>query len=90
MTLNEIQAAIINTNLSNDDLNVIMEAVAYKRSQLGREVARSLRIGSQVKFTSTRDGRTFVGTLDSIKIKNATVLTAAGRYRVPLNMLTAA
>lgn len=90
MTLNEIQLAIFNTNLTNDDLNTLAEAIKYKRAQVGREVARSLTIGSQVKFTDSRKGMIIRGTLEAIKIKNATVSTSLGRYRVPMNMLSEA
>mgnify|MGYP000650928168 CR=1 FL=1 len=90
MTLNEIQLAIFNTSLSNDDLNILADAIKFKRSQLGREVARNLTIGSPVKFTDSRKGIVIRGTLEAIKIKNATVATSMGRYRVPMNMLTAA
>lgn len=90
MTLNEIQLAIFNTNLSNDELNILAEAIKYKRAQVGREVARSLTIGSQVKFTDSRKGMIIRGTLEAIKIKNATVATPVGRYRVPMNMLSEA
>ena len=90
MTLNEIQVAILNADLSNEELNILAEAIKYKRAQVGREVARSLTIGSQVKFTDTRRGQIIRGTLEAIKIKNATVATSVGRYRVPMNMLSAA
>lgn len=90
MTFTEIQTAILSTNLTNEELNILGDAIKYKRSQLGREVARSLTIGSQVKFTDSRKGMIIRGTLEAIKIKNATVATAVGRYRVPMNMLTAA
>lgn len=90
MTLNEIQSAILNTTLNNDELNILAEAIKYKRSQVGRQVARSISVGSKVKFTDTRSGRVYTGTLEAIKIKNASVATAVGRYRVPLNMLSEA
>jgi acid stress-induced BolA-like protein IbaG/YrbA len=90
MTLNEIQIAILNTQLSNDELNILADAIKFKRAQVGKEVARSLRIGSQVKFTDSRSGRIYTGTLEAIKIKNATVNTTMGRYRVPMNMLSEA
>ncbi len=89
MSVESIQSAIISSNLSNDDLNVLAEALKYKRSLVGREVARTLAIGSQVQFTDSRNGKVYTGTLASIKIKNAVVSTPAGRYRVPLSMLTA-
>lgn len=90
MTLNEIQVAILNSTLSNEELNILGDAIKFKRSQLGREVARSLTIGSQVKFTDSRKGMIIRGTLEAIKIKNATVNTTMGRYRVPMNMLSEA
>lgn len=90
MTLNEIQIAILNTQLSNDELNILADAIKFKRAQVGKEVARSLRVGSQVKFTDSRSGRVYTGTLEAIKIKNATVSTTMGRYRVPMNMLSEA
>lgn len=90
MTLNEIQVAILNSNLTNEEISILVEALKYKRAQVGREVARSLTIGSQVKFTDSRKGMVIRGTLDAIKIKNATVTTALGRYRVPLAMLSEA
>ena len=90
MTVESIQSAIISTNLSNDELNILADAIKYKRSLVGRDVARTLATGSTVKFTDSRTGQVYTGTLVSIKIKNAVVNTAVGRYRVPLNMLTAA
>ena len=85
-TIQEIKAAIISSNLSIDELNEVIEAVKYARTQLGRQVARSISIGSQVRFTG-RDGKVFTGTVQGIKIKNAVVQTQAGRYRVPMSML---
>lgn len=88
-TVQEIKAHIISSNLSIDELNQVVEAVKYARTQLGRQVARTISIGSQVRF-SGRDGRVFTGTVDGIKIKNAVVTTAQGRYRVPMSLLEAA
>jgi hypothetical protein len=88
MTVAEIQSAIINTTLSNDEINQIAETIKYKRSLIGREVARTLTVGDQVRFTDSRQGRLIRGRLEGIKIKNAVVTTPVGRYRVPLSMLT--
>lgn len=90
MNLQEIQSAILNTTMTIDDINVLVEAIKFKRTLIGKEVARSLELGSRVKFTDSRDGRVITGTLEAIKIKNASVSTTAGRYRVPLAMLSAA
>jgi hypothetical protein len=88
-TIQEIKAAIISSNLSIDQLNEVVEAVKYARTQLGRQVARTISIGSNVRFTG-RDGKVFTGTVQGIKIKNAVVQTAVGRYRVPMSLLEAA
>lgn len=88
-TIQEIKAAIIAGNFTAQDLNEVIEAVKYARTQLGRQVARSITVGSQVQFTS-RDGRTYTGTVQGIKIKNAVVQTNVGRYKVPMSMLEAA
>ena len=85
-TIPEIKAAIIAGNFSIDELNEVIEAVKYARTQLGRQVARSISIGANVRFTG-RDGKVFTGTVQGIKIKNAVVQTNVGRYRVPMSML---
>jgi hypothetical protein len=86
MQVQEIKAAIISSNLTIDDLNEVIEAVKYARTQLGRQVARTISIGTNVRFTG-RDGRIVTGTVQGIKIKNAVVQTAGGRFRVPMSML---
>jgi tRNA(Ile2) C34 agmatinyltransferase TiaS len=75
-------------DLTNDDLNLIIEAVKFKRTQNGREAARTLRIGEQVTFTG-KNG-TVVGRLEQIKIKKAIVVSGMTRWNVPLSMLEAA
>jgi len=88
MNVSEITASIINGNFSHNDLSTIIEAVKFARSQNARQAARTLQIGESVAFNG-RNGYV-TGTLESIKIKNAVVKTAQGRYRVPLSMLEAA
>lgn len=83
--LRNILIDIRNSNLSNDDLNLIIEAVKYARTQNGRRAARTLKIGEQVSFNG-RNGYT-VGTLEQIKIKKAVVLVGQTRWNVPLAML---
>jgi hypothetical protein len=86
MQANEINRAIISGQFSNDELKSFIDAVKFARGQLGRQNARKLQPGVQVQFTD-RLGRKVPGSIDSIKIKNAVVSTAQGRYRVPMNML---
>jgi hypothetical protein len=89
MNITEINTAIIQGNFTNDQLTSINDAVKFARSKLVRKVANTMRVGSQVQFTSNRNGVTYKGTLESIKIKNAIVSTSLGKYRVPMNMLEA-
>jgi hypothetical protein len=90
MDINTINGAIMRGGYSNDDLNSIMDAVKFARSQLGRAKLRSFGIGDAVKFTSNKNGRTYQGVVEGVKIKNVIVNTAMGRFRVPANMLESA
>ena len=87
-TVRQIKSAIISSNLSNDDLNELVMAIRFARSQLVKEVKRSLRVGDTVKFTG-RNGVT-QGTLEKVAIKFATVKVGFTNWRVPVNMLEAA
>lgn len=85
--LRNILVDIRNSDLNNDDLNLIIEAVKFKRAQNARQAARTLQIGEQVKFNG-RNGIT-VGRLEQIKIKKAIVVSGTTRWNVPLAMLEA-
>jgi ABC-type Mn2+/Zn2+ transport system ATPase subunit len=84
-TVREIKSAIISSDLTNDDLNELVMAIRFARSQLVKEVKRSLRVGDTVKFTG-RNGVT-QGTLEKVAIKFATVKVGYMSWRVPMNML---
>ena len=85
--LRNILVDIRNGDLNNDDLNLIIEAVKYKRAQNGRKAANTLRIGERVSFNG-KNGPV-VGTLEQIKIKKAIVVSGMTRWNVPLAMLEA-
>ena len=87
MNAKEIRSAIINSNLTNDDINYIAQAINYARAQLRTQVKRSLIVGETVTFKDQRG--VYVGTLTKVAIKFATVKTNQGNWRVPLNMLEA-
>ena len=89
MDVKAITAAIVSGNFSNDDLNSIVDAIKYARSQLSKINRRALMPGDTVKFTSNRNGMTYVGTVNKVKIKYVLVRTNAGLYNVPANMLEA-
>ena len=87
MNIVDIQSAIVSGKFSNQDLEIIAQAVKFARSQLGRKNASCFRAGDTVKFTSPRSGVTFSGTVDKVKIKYVLVATPQGRYNVPASLL---
>jgi hypothetical protein len=90
MDIKQVNSAIMFGNFTNTELNSILDAVKYARGQLARQQARTLRAGDAVKFTSNKNGVTYQGTLEKVKLKYAIVKTQHTRYNVPLSMLTEA
>lgn len=90
MDIKEIRSAIMFGQLSNDELNAVLDAVKYARAQMTKQKTRSFMPGDSVKFTSNRNGMTYTGTVNKIKIKYILVRTNAGLFNVPANMLEAA
>lgn len=88
-TIQQINSAIMFGNLTNVELNSIVDAVKYARAQLTKQQTRSLWVGDTVKFTSNRDGITYNGTVEKIKLKFVHVRTSRGLFNVPANMLEA-
>ena len=89
MNVKDINSAIISGIFTNDDLNSIADALRYARAQLAKQTRRSLMLGDTVKFTSSRNGVTYTGTVNKIKQKFVLVRTNAGLFNVPANMLEA-
>ena len=90
MNVQEINRAIVSGQLSNADLNSVIDAVKFARARLTRQNKASLMLGDTVQFTSTRTGRTMQGTVQKIAIKFVTVNTPGqGLWKVPASMLEA-
>lgn len=89
MNIKDINQAIMFGSFTNTELTSILDAVKFARSNLTRQVARSITIGSEVKFRA-RNGQFVTGKVEGIKIKNAVVNVGYTRYRVPMSMLEAA
>jgi hypothetical protein len=89
-TIQQINSAIMFGNLSNVELNSIVDAVKFARTQLTKQNKRAFQLGDTVKFTSNRNGLTYVGTVRKVKIKFVLVNTPGGLFNVPANMLEAA
>jgi small-conductance mechanosensitive channel len=88
MNITQINTAIIQGNLSNTELSSVIDAVKFARARLTEQSKRSLSIGDNVNFTSSKTGQNVTGVVTKIAIKYVTVKTAAGAWRVPANMLT--
>jgi hypothetical protein len=93
MDIKEINRAIITGDFNNDELSSLIDAVKFARARLTDQTKRSLTLGSKVKFTSNRNGQTYVGTVEKIAIKYVTVREnkpgsfTSGLWKVPANML---
>ena len=89
LTISDVNTAIITGSFTNDQLTSIIDAVKYARSRLGAQTKRSLSLGQNVTFTSSRTGLRMSGSVSKIAIKYVTVSTSQGLWRVPANMLEA-
>jgi hypothetical protein len=89
-TIQQINSAIMFGNLSNVELESVISAVKFARASLAKQNKRAFQPGDSVKFTSNRNGLTYVGTVNKVKIKFILVKTNAGLFNVPANMLEAA
>ena len=88
MDIKAINSAIMFGNLTNDELNSVLDAVKYARAQLAKQNKRAFMPGDSVKFTSNRDGVTYTGTVNKVKQKFVLVRTTNSQlFNVPANML---
>jgi hypothetical protein len=90
MNAKQVTTAIMQGKWSNDELNSIIDAVKWNRAQLARSLKNEIKRGTAVRFRSQKMGGIVDGTVEEVKIKFATVNTARGRWRVPINMLETA
>jgi hypothetical protein len=75
------------SKMSLEDIKMVNERMSMQRTFLGKDIMRSLVKGDKVSFTG-RGGVLVEGTVEKIAIKNVTVDTGRGRWRVPASMLT--
>ena len=90
MSIQTVNAEILAVNFTNEQLGSIIDAVKFARARLAEKTKRSVTLGSAVRFTSTKNGMTYNGTVDKIAIKYVTVRTNQGLWKVPANMLETA
>jgi uncharacterized protein YwbE len=88
LSIQEVNRAIMLQTWTNTELSSMIDAVKWNREQLSKQTKRSLSIGDNVEFTSSKTGRLTRGFVTKIAIKYVTVNTGMGQWRVPANMLT--
>lgn len=92
-TIQEINSSIIAGTFTNDQLDSIVMAVKFARNQLATKNKFTLFKGSQVKFTSSKNGQTVLATVEKVNRKFVIVKengkAFGGTWRVPANMLSA-
>jgi hypothetical protein len=91
-TIQEINSSIIGGSFTNEQLDAITMAIKFARNQLAQKNKFTFRAGSAVKFTSSRNGQTILGTVEKVNRKFIIVREqgkAFGSWRVPANMLEA-
>lgn len=89
-TIQEVNTSIIHGSFTNDQLDSIIAAVKFARSQIANKNKYTLVKGTKVKFTSTRTGQTVIGEVAEVKRKFIHVKSGFTTWRVPANMLAAA
>ena len=87
MNITQINTAILQGTFTSTQLGSIIDAVKFARARLTEKNKRSMFLGDTVRFTSSKNGVQYTGTVQKIAIKYVTVSTAKGLWRVPANML---
>jgi uncharacterized protein YwbE len=88
LTIQEVNRAIMLQTWTNTELSSMIDAVKWNREQLNKRIRRSIGVGDNVEFTSTKTGRLTRGFVTKVAIKYVTVNTGMGLWRVPANMLS--
>ena len=87
MDIKQVNSAIMFGTWTDVELSSMIDAIKFARTSLQKQVKRSLTIGSNVNFTSSKTGVNYTGVVTKIAQKYVTVKTVQGLWRVPANML---
>ena len=88
LSIAEVNTAIMMQVWTDVELRSMIDAVKWNRTNLARRIKRSISIGDNVEFTSSKTGRLTRGFVTKVAIKYVTVNTGMGLWRVPANMLS--
>jgi hypothetical protein len=87
LSIKEVNQAIMLQSWTDIELRSMIDAVQWNRSQLAKQIKRSIMVGDGVEFTNSKTGRVVQGRVRKVAIKYVTVDTGATVWRVPANML---
>jgi uncharacterized lipoprotein len=93
--IQQINSSIMFGDFTNDQLDSIIAAIKFARNNLARQAKNSFSKGSKVKFRSSRNGQTIVGTVEKVNrkfiiVREQTSSVFGVNWRVPANMLESA
>ena len=88
LTIQQVNSAIMLQSWTNEQLTSMIDSVKWNRANLARQIKRSILVGDNVEFTSSKTGRLTRGHVTKIAIKYVTVNTGMGQWRVPATMLS--
>lgn len=88
--IQQVNSSIMFGDFTNDQLNSIISAIKYRRSQITKAAVRSFWNGDNVKFVHPKTGRVHIGVVAKVKIKFITVREGNTSWNVPANLLEAA
>ena len=89
LTIQEVNKAIMLQTWTNTELSSMIDAVKWNREQLSKRIKRSIGVGDNVEFTSSKSGRLMRGLVTKVAIKYVTVSVPGwGSWKVPANMLS--
>lgn len=77
-------------NLSNEQLNNIIDAVKFARANIARVNISTIRAGTSVQFTSSKNGKNITGEVTKVGRKFLIIRehgVSYGNWRVPANMV---
>ena len=89
-TQQQVVQHIMFGNLSNDELNNIIDAVKFARANIAKVNIRTIRAGTSVQFTSSKTGKNVTGEVTKVGRKFLIIREHGvnyGNWRVPANMV---
>lgn len=89
MKSDDIVSAIMNSPLSAEDIDDLIDTIKTKRSQLAKSNVERVSVGAQVSWKLPQNGTVMTGKVLKAGYRNLTVrVTGAGMWMVPASIVT--